>query len=866
MQEAHRQRDASADEQRPDVVLQASIDRCRRVLAWQEAARRAIVLLAGAALMPLLVVIVDHHWPGGLPGSLPAALGRIWGVSVWLAGAGIIVLALARRPSRLFAARFLEKLVNIPHNLLVNALLLEHEPAGAYAYGAAVRHAASQIKASPAIRWSQPGALRKPAVAAAIVAVAWFMYGLVCPKPIWPSLARFFGLGVAVPTATVVELIRPPAGQPVLANEPLEVEFVVYGRQPERVIFETLRSDRSSEVTSRLECRPEPGGRWVVTLAPHEVGEDIHFRCRANDAVLRGLIPVVPQPTVIAIEADVEPPEYTGWPAEQVAGGDLEVLVGTRVTLRMRANVPVRDAVLVMLGPAETRTRMTVDQADPATMTVSMLCTQSASYWAEFTDQWGHAACQPAAHQLIVRDDAPPIVEIVDPQPEAIGDSPMDITKVGLLRARARDDVKVEGLAAVWQQGPITKRLSIAVRWDAVGRQAAGGIELSELGIEAGKPAVVWFEAVDNRVLPDGRAAPQVTKSQQLKIMRPLEVARKVGRDGAGSEMSGGAAGEGAEGSGRQSGAAGDQGGSGQQQAADDAERGSEGGDQTAQGGPAGESAQDSRNQSAAKAEQELKEFVEKHGQEAKEAARKLCGQPASPQTRPASGESEEGPESADFDGMESPGGKEDGQAEVGSEQEAGGEGPGGQPGGQQGSGPESAGPSAGAPSGTATAAEQQRGGADEGGGPSSVPASSQGVIELDGLFETVDLLELLNRGEKIDEALLTELGWPSDKVGTFVKALERLHETVRQAGLTDSLQVLRINFRPGREEVSPGSGLSQAVSTEVDAGADRGEALGRIRPVADQRVPAYLRAVLDAYYRAMSEFGTPPASAPASR
>jgi len=872
MQEACRHSDPRAEEQLPDAALRACIDRCRQILGWQTTAGRAIALLSAGALVPLLVVVADHHWPGGLPGAVPATLGRVWAVSLAAGTAAIIVLGLVRRPSRLFAARLLEKLADIPHNLLVNALLLEREPAGAYAYGAAVRHAVDQIRTRPPIRWSEPGALRKPMAVAAAVLVGWLVYVAVCPKPIWPSLARFFGWELAAPTATILGLVRPPPGQPVLAGEPLEVEFAVHGRPAERVLFEILRYERPEEVAARFECRSEPGGHWLVTLATHEVSRDISFRCRANDAVVRGVIPVVPQPAIIGVEADVEPPEYTGWPATRVTGADLEVLLGTRVTFRMRANVPVRDAVFVMSEPTETRTRMTVGDPDPAVMSLDMVCTQGGTYRVEFVDQWGHAVRQPPEHRLVVRDDAPPSVEIVEPLPEAVAERPIDITKQRRLEARARDDVKLVELAFVCGQGATRARIPVEASRDADGRQAAGGIDLATLTVEPGKPAVVWFEAVDNRVLPDGRPSPQVTRSQQLTIVRPLEVAQRLGRGATTGPGRSGPDGREGEGTSAEPEPASDEGGAAEGQTAASAEGASGASGLSPATQPANGRAQDGQDRLGKEKESELehqiRDFVNKYGQEAKDAARKLCGQPqASAETRPAAEEGTGGSEIAEPGRTEPASQPGAGHGAAAPKDRAGAEDSGAQSRGQETSAPESPAPSAGgAPPGRPPETGQQGEPLAEGVDSSGEHPSSHVIIELDGLAETVDLLELLNRGEKIDEGLLAELGWSAEKAATFVKALERLHQEVRQAGLSDSLQVLRFTLRPGREEVSVGSGLSRAASTQLDASRRREEALGRIRPEADEVVPAYLKAVLDAYYRAMAEPGPGPTSAPAGR
>lgn len=149
--------------------LSAALDTCRRHLTLTTLVRRLLLVLAAAALFPLLVVVADHGLPRGLPRPLIFAAGTLWAGATFLTLLLTVVRTLRRRWHRLFIARQLERAWNIAHNALINLVLIEQRPQVAYVRSGAERQAsaalagAEQTGPPPAARLRpQPGCAGRP--------------------------------------------------------------------------------------------------------------------------------------------------------------------------------------------------------------------------------------------------------------------------------------------------------------------------------------------------------------------------------------------------------------------------------------------------------------------------------------------------------------------------------------------------------------------------------------------------------------------------------------------------------------------------------------------------------------------------------
>ena len=119
---------------------------------------------------------------------------------------------------------------------------------------------------------------------------------------------------------------------------------------------------------------------------------------------------------------------------------------------------------------------------------------------------------------------------------------------------------------------------------------------------------------------------------------------------------------------------------------------------------------------------------------------------------------------------------------------------------------------------------------------------------------ELTDTLELLRRAEDLSAENLTQSEWSEERKLAFVRDFKRLQDAARRAGILSELRWWRADAELGSRDVAAGAGLSDGVSANVAGDASIHDGLSQIAPSAEQRVPAELQAVLDAYYRSLAE------------
>ncbi len=824
----------------------------------REIAGQAAVLLALLAASILIAVIADHLLRGGLPAGWRIGVGVLC-LGTAGVGAGIITaLALSRRTNLAYIAQRAERAAGVRHNALISAILLDAAPAESHARQAAVSQALAIMSSLPTSLPTARGASR-PWLAAGLVVLAWAAYFVLAPKSVATSLQRLAGADIAAPTATQITLIRPAADDVVRVNTPLEIEIELTGAAVDDVALHIVPASSSAVgelIAEARRIRSESGAdRRIFALAPFQVQGDLAYHIAAGDAVLTGVIHVLAMPSLETIEITLTPPAYAHQAARQVRG-DFTALAGTRASFRLTASAALKQAVMIYSeGARETRTRLRVDSARPSIATLEMPLLVSGAYQFEIADDAGGTVLFREAGRITVRPDEPPrflgVSEAGGAADAAFVQEIEHKQTWPALVASAEDDVAIEQGWFVVQVGAETTRVPLSLTRP----EADGPVEMSA-DLEAVAPramleGVAWFEVQDGRVLPDGRLSPQTTNSPTIRLARRMQHPRDKDAEQApvkGPEPDDRAAEEVPAAPPADDAAE-------EAEGAEDGAKASEqaDGDADAQGEPT--SPPDADESSADEA---LDEFVREHGQEAAEAERVRRGEGAEPEepaeTPPQSGGDSEG---------EGQGQGELTQGEMQDGQQSGE--PGEQPGGdaqdpaepEKGAAPEE-GKSNGesAEQGAEPAADGSRGrGPGKPGDAQQSASDSGGGGATEGARKSVvDLLEGDEKGNPVTVEGLVRAGWPEAKATAFVRDLARLREKLRQQeGGAAALRARSSAAVSETTEVQQGAPqVRPAVNSESDEKWE--DRLRSIAPPADEHAPDHLRAVLEAYYRAVAE------------
>ena len=124
----------------------ATLRAWRRRLVIGSFVRGVLELIAAAGLLLLGLVIVDHVVPGGLPAQIVFAAGCAWGVLAIVALVTVCVRALGRKLNPVFVAQHMERVHQMQHNPLVNALLVQETRELRYAAEGAVIQARDAVE------------------------------------------------------------------------------------------------------------------------------------------------------------------------------------------------------------------------------------------------------------------------------------------------------------------------------------------------------------------------------------------------------------------------------------------------------------------------------------------------------------------------------------------------------------------------------------------------------------------------------------------------------------------------------------------------------------------------------------------------
>jgi hypothetical protein len=126
---------------------------------------------------------------------------------------------------------------------------------------------------------------------------------------------------------------------------------------------------------------------------------------------------VLPRPTVATIECEQEYPAYTRLKPARRALGDLSVLAGSVLRLRITATQPVTNAALRLVGP-DTRSVLTIDPQDARRLSgqFAVPATNLAGFSVELVDTECMASRDSAVYRVDIIPDRVPSVRLTHPE------------------------------------------------------------------------------------------------------------------------------------------------------------------------------------------------------------------------------------------------------------------------------------------------------------------------------------------------------------------------------------------------------------------------------------------------------------------
>ena len=506
------------------------VDRRLRGLAAIKGVGTAVLVAAVGAAAGMAV---DFEW-----GLSPAVRWGVWGA--WVAAVAVPLLAMlarlsARRPDDLALAGILEQADPSLGERLTGAVDLLERPAHGSPglIRALAEEAAGRVGAvNPAVAAPSRGAWRRLmlGVAAGAVVVAPSVwrddpFGMLVRRfaAPWIDSDRIGRFAVAVQPGDVV-LAK---GDDLKVSATVEPRFALAGSTAAPGAAWLEWTEAGTGKTRRMAMKPKnSAARAFAAVVPKLMGDATYRVVSRSGESRKFRAKAVEPPVVKSVEARVEPPSYTKFPAVKARRpARVEALEGSRVTLTIEAAAPVASVEVAWPAPGKDKveTRPATVAPDGRSATLTLLADVSGLYRITLHDANGLVSRPEPPRRLSVRPDAPPTLAVRgsrgDVKEEARGD---DTLRVALA---ARDDVAVASVEIHYQierassseEGKTDKGLG-AMRVQGLDSPSARGeavLALKTLGVKPGDVVSWRVRVADNRPAPKG---PNVVWSAERRL------------------------------------------------------------------------------------------------------------------------------------------------------------------------------------------------------------------------------------------------------------------------------------------------------------------------------------------------------------
>ncbi len=383
-----------------------------------------------------------------------------------------------------------------------------------------------------------PAFLVQRSVGEAMTRLAAMEPGAVRPRELTARRGRLFGLRVLIALA-VVRLcgseafltvaprmlwtwrdippyshyrfdVRPDIPE-ILYGGSAEVSATIQGAPVEAQVWMMTR--RVGKKLQKAACFQEGGERYAQRL--ENVTAPVEFCFAVGRARSRWhTVNLRLQPQVVLARVRLAPPPYTRLPVREFPAGheDLAGVRGTKVTLTLTSNRPLKDGMLTIGRGRSVRDVARVVEGrlvSERSAAFEWTLQEEATAEAMLRDVRGTPTAEPLVLQQKLIPDLPPATVLSEP-PEFSMATPSAVIKVA---GNVEDDFGIEQIDWVRSVVGFNDR-SLALRRGAAGKRSEFEMELNlgALGVEAGQVLEFYAEALDNNPYLPGAGASGVAR------------------------------------------------------------------------------------------------------------------------------------------------------------------------------------------------------------------------------------------------------------------------------------------------------------------------------------------------------------------
>jgi hypothetical protein len=432
-------------------VAQADISRLEvkllHLAARQRRAGRLWVLMRFAAVLGAgFFVYFLADWLTDFPAPLRVAVTLAIPFAIWRWGARRWERLVFSDVSVLGAARLLERLQVEFNSYLISTVQFAKNvkaPGGsALLRQRTIETTVESFDSRAAVPVQPPESWRRAMLLLCTPVVCFAGLTAISPQTAGVFFLRAVGLDRAYPTRTRIVLpIKYPTR--IANDQDALIEIQTEGVDPESGL---LRLAFEGQEPSELSLKREGLHQYSFTASRPPLS--FRFDVVIGDAPLRGgHVTVCAPPGIKSLRVHVEPPAYTEQPAYDVEQGSLAAPEGSRLTVDVEPNRPLKECRLRL--PEE---KVTL-KAENGRYRHTFKPKTSFMYCFEMTDTEGLANSNPAEYQAEIRVDRPPDVVVTKPEMERV------VTTVSLfpLQFKADDDLGLKEVVVEYWTEPIPK-------------------------------------------------------------------------------------------------------------------------------------------------------------------------------------------------------------------------------------------------------------------------------------------------------------------------------------------------------------------------------------------------------------------------
>ena len=263
----------------------------------------------------------------------------------------------------------------------------------------------------------------------------------------------FLAQNVDVPRFTHIESITVTPGNVIARGDNLTIEAKL-NLETSRVNPKTavIAIKYASAVRATPHTRTNVAGVYKLQL--ENVRESFEVTVTANDARKTREVKVVPRPAVREIVFEQDFPAYTGLKPQSRRRGDLTLLVGSKLNIKVTANKPVAGGYASIIN-AESEAKtvpMVVEGEQSSTLSVVLPLRDLniIGFSVKLKDKHGFESRNEAMYRITMLPDKPPVVRVLEPVRKET-----KVTQRGRIpiMISVKDDYGVQGLRLMVKRG-----------------------------------------------------------------------------------------------------------------------------------------------------------------------------------------------------------------------------------------------------------------------------------------------------------------------------------------------------------------------------------------------------------------------------